>query len=134
MNVKSKINKLLVIPLLFYAFTCLSFNKNDATLPNITFEKPIVDFGKIKLKPNTAIDIKFYFKNTGRSPLLIYKIDVSCGCTVPYWNKKPIEKNQRDYIKVRFKPTNKGIVLKSLFVKTNTREKVTDIVLKGEIN
>lgn len=40
-------------------------------------------------------------------------------------------KNQRDYIKVRFKPTNKGIVLKSLFVKTNTSEKVTVIVLKG---
>ena len=28
MNVKSKINKLLVIPLLFYAFTCLSFNRS----------------------------------------------------------------------------------------------------------
>lgn len=102
--------------------------------PVITFENKICDFGTVKYKPKSVIKIKFYYENTGNAPLVIYKVDASCGCTVPNWTKKPISPGTKDYILVTFKMNGKkGIVQKSIFVNANANEKVTVLHIKGEI-
>jgi hypothetical protein len=102
--------------------------------PIITFENKVCNFGAIKYKPNSVLKIKFYYKNTGNAPLLINKVDASCGCTIPNWTKKPVITGTRDCIFVTFKMSRKtGIVNKNLFVNTNTDEKVTVLQIKGKI-
>ena len=119
--------------LLFCLLTIPLFSFGQKT-PIIKFENKVCDFGTVKYNPKSVIKIKFYYKNTGNSPLLIYKVDASCGCTVPNWTKKPIPAGTKDYILVIFKTNGKkGIVQKSLFVNTNTDEKVTVLHIKGEI-
>jgi len=102
--------------------------------PIITFENKACDFGTVKYRPKSVIKIKFYYTNTGNAPLVIYKVDSSCECTVPNWTKKPIIPGKKDYILLTFKMNGKrGIVQKSIFVNTNTDEKVTVLHIKGEI-
>jgi hypothetical protein len=102
--------------------------------PVITFENQVCNFGKVKYKPNTVIKVKFYYKNTGDAPLIINKVDAACGCTVPTWTKKPIIGGTRDYVSVVFKMKGKtGTLQKSLYVNSNSDQKVTVLHLKGEI-
>lgn len=119
--------------LLLYLLTIPLFSFGQKS-PVITFENKVCNFGTVKYKPKSGIIFKFYFKNTGNSPLVIHKVDASCGCTVPKWTKKPIIPGTKDCILVTFKMNGKkGIVQKSLYVNTNTDEKVTVLHLKGEI-
>ena len=103
--------------------------------PKIIFDKKVCDFGIVKYKANSIIKIKFYYKNTGDAPLVIYNVNASCGCTVPGWTKKPISVGTRDYISVVFKMKDKiGNVRKSLFINTNCFEKDITLCIKGIIN
>jgi len=120
---------LLGLVLLLFPILCFGQEK-----PFISFDKKSIDFGTIKYKPNSVIRIKFYFKNTGELPLVIRKVDASCGCTVPTWTKHPIKAGSKDFVFVLFKMKNKqGKIMKSLFVNSNTDERVTVLHIKGEI-
>jgi hypothetical protein len=102
--------------------------------PIITFDNKVCDFGRVKYNPKSVIKIKFYYKNTGNAPLVIYKVDASCGCAVPYWNKKPISKGMRDYIFVVLNMKRKGFVKKTLYVSANANTKRTVLHINGELN
>ena len=73
--------------------------KNDAL---IHFESKKHDFGKLSLKKEAQIS--FQFTNPGNTPLVIFDVKTSCGCTVPEWTKNPVNPgDQRGYQnKIRF--------------------------------
>ncbi|GIZ15594.1 DUF1573 domain-containing protein [Capnocytophaga catalasegens] len=86
--------------------------------PQMTFEKLEHDFGKIK--PGTAVETIFKFKNTGDAPLVITDATSSCGCTVPEKPTQPIAPGDSGEIKVHFNGSGKDLVTKTVTVTANT--------------
>lgn len=102
-----------IVMALFIGVLSLSLQaqKNDesdakADGPEITFTKPIHDFGTIN--EGDVVETTFEFKNTGNAPLLITKIKASCGCTLPSkWKKEAILPGESSSFVVKFNSKNK---------------------------
>jgi len=65
----------------------------------ITFEKKTHDFGQINESDGKAT-YEFVFKNTGNGPLVVSRVQASCGCTTPTWTRQPIEPGKSGSITV----------------------------------
>lgn len=66
----------------------------------ISFDKTILDYGTIKAGSDGHRT--FTVKNTGNKPLIISKVQASCGCTVPEWSQNPIMPGKTGTIKVLY--------------------------------
>ncbi len=65
----------------------------------------------------------FNFKNTGTQPLVIERVDVSCGCTTPAWTKEPIMPGKSGFITAKFNSAGKlGQQKKPLTIHSNAAE------------
>ena len=58
------------------------------------------DFGMFRTQ-DTLVHY-FVYKNTGRAPLVIQKIETSCGCTRATFSKKPLAPGGTDSIRVAY--------------------------------
>ena len=74
----------------------------EATKTTMSFNKLKIDFGKIK--EDTENPATFIVTNTGKNPLIIDRVDVSCGCTTAKKPEKPILPGKSDKIEVVFHP------------------------------
>lgn len=100
---------------------------------NISFEKEVHDFGKIK-EDDGKVEYKFMFTNTGDAPLIINNVKASCGCTSPTWTEKPIMPGQKGFVSAVFDPRNRpGNFNKSVFVETNTTKGRDILRITGEV-
>jgi hypothetical protein len=77
-------------------------SEKAATTTSMTFDKMIIDFGKIK--EDTEHKASYTVRNTGNVPLIIEKVDVSCGCTTAKKPEKPILPGGTDKIEIVFHP------------------------------
>ena len=73
-----------------------------ASTTSMSFDKMLIDFGKIK--EDTEHKASYTVKNTGKVPLIIEKVDVSCGCTTAKKPEKPIPPGGTDNIEIVFHP------------------------------
>ena len=100
---------------------------------NISFEKEIHNYGKIK-ESDGKVEYKFVYTNTGSSPLIITKVRASCGCTSPTWTEKPVMPGQKGFVSAVFDPRNRsGNFNKSITVETNAEKPRTILRITGEI-
>jgi len=89
------------------ALLLLSFAANPFTIqqsgPQLTFAKPLHDFGTVYTDdlPDTKVDIEF--TNTGDAPLLISGVRACCGTRVLEWPKEPILPGDTGIVKVNFR-------------------------------
>ena len=68
--------------------------------PKLSFDTEKYDFGAIMWKqPATA---KFVITNTGNKPLVIHKVETSCGCVVSSWTKKPVRPHRTAVVEATF--------------------------------
>lgn len=74
----------------------------SANATTMSFDKTTQNFGKIK--EDTENNASFIVTNTGKKPLIIEKVDVSCGCTTAKKPEKPIMPGKSDKIEVVFHP------------------------------
>jgi hypothetical protein len=87
-------------------------------LPKMQFDAETFDFGM--LTEGERVSHAFYFKNTGKRPLIISAAEGSCGCTVPEYPKDPIPPGESGIIKVTFNSEQKqGKQEKTITVVTN---------------
>jgi hypothetical protein len=102
-------------------------------LPVITFENLGFDFGVISQGEKTTHTYRF--KNTGKSDLVIVRVEGSCGCTVMKgWPKHPIKPGEKGKIDVIFDSVGKkGIQNKTISVVANTVPSTTVLNLEGKI-
>jgi len=78
------------------------------------------DFGKIQ--EGQVLQVAFRFKNTGAKPLVIEKVQPSCGCTVAQQSNEPVQPGAEGQIKASFNSQGRsGINHKSLFVMANLK-------------
>ncbi len=108
-----------------------SGEKKD-TLPIITFEKDVHDFGRVI--QGEKVSCNFKFKNTGKSDLIISQVSSSCGCTVTKFPKKPIKPGAEGKITVTFDSEGrKGIQNKAVTVVTNCQPPAVIVRIKASI-
>lgn len=101
--------------------------------PEITFKTHVKDLGSIK--EGEQVMTYFRYENTGEAPLLISTIKAGCGCTVPEWNKKPVEPGDVDDIKVIFDSSGKnGNQNIRISVNSNARNPVMTLIIKGIVS
>lgn len=132
------------ITLLFIGFAAFSINAQEKTVneikvdpnaPAFEFETEVIDYGKIE---QNADGLRvFKFKNTGKSPLIISRIQSSCGCTVPTKPEDPIMPGKEGEIEVKYATNrvggfNKTITIFSNATEPSKRVRIKGIVLKPE--
>jgi hypothetical protein len=80
------------------------------------------NFGKIT--EGQKVEVAFRFKNTGNKPLVIERVQPSCGCTVAETPKEPIAPGAEGVIKAAFDSNGRiGTQHKSIYVEANTNDK-----------
>lgn len=99
----------------------------------LNFDVKEHDFGKINEEVG-KITYEFEFVNKGTSPLVVNRVQASCGCTTPVWTKEPIEPGKRGSITVTYSTTGRpGAFAKSITVYSNAIDEQMMLLIKGDV-
>ncbi len=95
-------HKLISVLVLFFVFA-FSLQADDKKGPELTFENPRHDYGRVYVDemPETKFGIKF--KNTGNEPLIISNVRACCGTQVRAWPREPIMPGEEGVIDIEFR-------------------------------
>lgn len=100
----------------------------------LNLDKKRYDFGNISRKKQPLVPIEFKIENIGKEPLIILKVDVSCGCLSVDYPKNPIKPGEKTIITVNVNTkTQEGMFNKSIFIKSNAENDVELIRIVGEV-
>jgi hypothetical protein len=88
-----------------------------ASAQTIKFDRETIDYGSIAKGSNG--ERQFTFTNTGDKPLIVSKVESSCGCTVPTWSKEPVAPGGTGSITVVYNTQNVGMIAKTITVLSN---------------
>ena len=113
--------------------TSFMMAQNGDKAPKAVFTKDVHDFGKVDESAG-SVTCEFTFKNTGTAPLLIQRVQTTCGCTTPDYTKEPVLPGKTGVIKVTYSTTGRpGIFTKEITVFTNVPDSVYKVRIKGEV-
>ena len=96
-------------------------------LPKTIIEVPETKFDFGRIKEGDKVRHTYMVKNAGDNPLLIANVQVSCGCTAPFYSKDPIAPGQTGEITLEFNSAGKhDTVTKNAMITSNaTNERVS---------
>lgn len=95
--------------------------QDSAQLTSVVWLDSAKDFGKIQ--EGQKLEVSFRFRNTGNKPLVIERVQPSCGCTVAEQPKEPIPPGEEGQIKASFNSEGRvGTNHKTLYVYANMKE------------
>ena len=120
-----------VLFVFFMLFSGFSVFGQETKKAEITFEKEVIDYGKITSKDNARRVFKF--TNTGKAPLIIQKVKGSCGCVILDFPKKPIMPNETGEIEIIYNVLKKGKISRTVTVTSNATEPVKVLRIKGRV-
>lgn len=102
-------------------------------LPQIKFDDPVFRFDTLVSGDKT--NHKFAFTNTGKAPLDIKNVHVSCGCTLPSYPFIPIQPGEEGFIGVSYNSVGKeGFQQATIRVITNDPDqKEVVLTLQGVV-
>jgi len=95
--------------------------KDSANFTNIQWLDSLnKNFGK--LAEGQKLEVAYSFKNTGSKPLIITRVQPSCGCTIAEQPSEPVAPGALGVIKASFNSEGRtGVNHKTLFVYANTK-------------
>ena len=97
---------------------------------NMAFKTETHEFGTITEGP--AAEYEFHFVNTGKEPIVLQKVQASCGCTTPTYSKDPVMPGKEGVVKASFNTQGRvGHFEKNITVVSNAGTKV--LYIKGEV-
>ena len=82
---------------------------------------------------NNPVTVSFEFVNSGKAPLVISRVEPSCGCTAVDYSKDPVGPGQKGYIKTTYNAATVGVFTKTVTVFSNTADIRKVLSLKGEV-
>lgn len=105
-----------------------------ASAQTISFNETTHDYGVVS--PKSDGNTFFLVKNTGDKPLVISRVQPSCGCTTPDFSKEPILPGKTGKINVHYAvDTHPGTFLKSIEVYSNDPQNSRSIIyIKGNVD
>jgi hypothetical protein len=122
--------------LLFIGFVTISIKAQekqvstvDPNAPVFEFVTDVIDYGTIDLNAD-GLRV-FQFKNVGKSPLVIERVQSSCGCTVPKKPTEPIMPGASGEIEVKYATNRPGGFSKTITVFSNASEPTKTLRIKG---
>jgi hypothetical protein len=96
--------------------------KDSSQFTTIQWLDSSKDFGKIQ--EGQKLEVAFRFRNTGDKPLVIERVQPSCGCTVAEQSQEPVAPGAEGQIRATFNSQGRtGVNHKTLFVYANTKGK-----------
>lgn len=105
---------------------------DEQKLPVLTFERQTHDFGRII--QGEKVSFSFRFTNTGQAPLLISRVNSSCGCTVPEYTSKPLSPGETGVISVAFDSRGRrGTQTQTVKVVANTQPNIIPLTIRAEV-
>lgn len=117
---------------LFGSLSIILFLSFSLNAQEFKFQEEIINYGKIdKGSDGTKV---FIFKNIGDQPIIINRIQSSCGCTVPKKPEKPIMPGENGEIKVSYDTKRVGGFSKSITIFSNAKNPRKIIKIKGIVN
>ena len=124
--------KSLHILITFLFFNISSFAQEvDDLKPAFKFLTETINYGKISTGSNgTRV---FEFTNTGKSPLIITRVQASCGCTVPKKPDQPIMPGEKGKIEVSYDTKRIGGFSKAITIFSNAKTERKMIKIKGYV-
>lgn len=97
----------------------------------IDFSSTVYDFGKIKEDDGVAYH-EFEFVNNGDAPLIVQRVNTSCGCATPHWSRQPVAPGQKGTIKVGYNATGRpNAFSKTITVISNAKQQAVNLRIKG---
>lgn len=124
-------NKMKKVILLFALILGVSIAASAQAKPaEFKFEKETFDFGSIPL--NKPATVEFKFTNIGDQPLIISKVESTCGCTVPEYTQTPVKKGATGIIKVTYNPGATPLpFVKAITITSNAKTTTKVLYIKG---
>ncbi len=86
-----------------------------------------------KVTQNKPVTVTFEFVNNGKAPLIISRVEPSCGCTAVDYSKEPVAPNQKGFIKALYNAASVGTFTKTVTVFSNAAEMRKVLTLQGEV-
>lgn len=131
--------KKLILLTLVSIFSVIALNAQNKVVsdtlkaPKIKFELTKYDFGKIK-EQDGKVTYTFKFKNISKFPLVVTRVQASCGCTTPEWTKEPISAGKSGTVTVTYNPAHRpGVFHKTITVYSNTATGTDVLTIQGEV-
>lgn len=113
--------------------TGLAVAQDAKKAPKVEFKKSTHDFGKVA-ESDKAVTCEFTFKNVGKAPFLIQRVQASCGCTTPDYTSEPVLPGKEGKIKVTYSTVGRpGTFNKDVHVFSNVTDTVYRLTIKGEV-
>jgi len=106
-------------------------NTSTSKKVRIEFENNTYDFGELDYGGNGTCE--FVFKNEGKEPLILLNVRTTCGCTVPEWPDKPVEKGETGIIRVSYDTYRTGAFTKVITVYSNAANSPVRLFIKGRV-
>lgn len=95
------------------------------------FDKETIDYGKI-VKGSEG-KRTFTFTNIGNEPIIIERVQSSCGCTIPKKPEAPIMPGEKGEIEVSYDTNRIGNFAKTIYIFSNAKTKQKSIKIKGYV-
>ena len=119
-----------LMTLLFVGLISLAINAQEK-VAKIEFKETTIDYGTIEKGANGLRT--FEFVNTGDAPLIISKVNSSCGCTVPKKPEAPIMPGQTGEIEVKYDTNRVMPIRKTITVLSNADTPTVALKIKGNV-
>lgn len=114
-------------------FACIGLNAFAQMAGGVKFDKISHDFGNIKEELGTVTAL-FEYTNISNGPLYISKVETSCGCTTPEYNKDTLEPGEKGYVKAIYEARGRrGDFNKNIFVYFNTQDYYQALTITGYV-
>lgn len=119
-----------IVLVLFVGLFAISLNAQGKAA-KIEFKSETVDYGNIE-KGADGLRV-FEFTNTGSAPLIISKVNSTCGCTIPKTPKDPILPGKTGEIQVKYDTNRVGPIRKAITVISNADTPTVVLKIKGDV-
>jgi len=119
-----------LLTILFIGLFSFSVTAQDK-VAKIEFKETTIDYGTIEKGADGVRT--FVFTNTGNAPLVISKVNSSCGCTVPKKPDGPIMPGEEGVIEVKYDTKRVMPIRKTITVISNADTPTVALKIKGEV-
>ncbi len=116
---------------LLFVITISFAQETENDKPIFEFVTETIDYGKIGM--GTDGKRVFEFTNTGKTPLIITRVQASCGCTVPKKPENPIMPGDKGKIEVSYDTKRLGGFSKIITIFSNANNERKTIKIKGYV-
>lgn len=138
-NIPDFTNYLETEPPVYYAFAFSDEEKGSFVSdeekkgPVFTVSETVHDFGLIHEEDIEAVHV-FKVTNTGDEPLILNRVQSSCGCAEPIWTREPIEPGKEGEVVIIYTAEKRpGPFKKNITVYTNEVKYRQRLVIMGDV-